>query len=186
MVTTNDDRLAERLRLLRNLAFTTPRFRHEAAGYNFRMTGFQAAMGLVQFAKIERIIDEKRRVAHAYNRALASVPGLRLPVERDWARNVYWMYGIVVDEAFGIGRDELARRLHDDGIETRTFFCPMNQQPFLRAQEGYRDVACPVADKLWERGLYLPSAIKLTQKEITKIADAIARAAQPKAFRRAG
>ena len=63
MVVTNDDALAERLRLLRNLGFSTPRFRHEVAGYNFRKTGYQAAMGLTQLRKIESIIEEKHRVA---------------------------------------------------------------------------------------------------------------------------
>ena len=70
MVTTNNEQLAERLRLLRNLAFTKPRFRHEEAGFNFRMTGIQAAMGRAQFAKIDHILSEKRRVAHTYNEFL--------------------------------------------------------------------------------------------------------------------
>ena len=56
-------------------AFTKPRFRHEVAGYNFRMTSYQAAMGLAQLEKIDMIIDEKRRVASTYNRLLADVPG---------------------------------------------------------------------------------------------------------------
>jgi len=64
MITTNSPAFAERLRLLRNLAFTTPRFRHELAGFNFRMPGFVAALGLGQFRKIEKIVEEKRRVAH--------------------------------------------------------------------------------------------------------------------------
>ena len=76
MVVTNDAKLAERLRLLRNLAFTKPRFLHELPGYNFRMTGYQAAMGLAQFARIDQIIAQKRRVAHTYNRHLKDVAGL--------------------------------------------------------------------------------------------------------------
>jgi perosamine synthetase len=114
MVTTNDDALAERLRLLRNLAFQRPRFLHEHAGHNFRMTGYQAAMGLVQLERIDFILEQKRRVAHAYDRLLAEVSGITTPVERDWARNVYWMYGIVVDEDFPLSRDELAAHLADE------------------------------------------------------------------------
>ena len=108
MVTTDDDRLAERLRLLRNLAFGKPRFLHQEAGFNFRMTGYQAAMGRVQLRKIERIIEQKRRVAHAYTSQLADVPGIRTPVELEWARNVYWMYAIEVTDEFPLKRDELA------------------------------------------------------------------------------
>jgi perosamine synthetase len=176
MVLTDDDSLAERLRLLRNLAFTTPRFYHEAAGYNFRMTGLQAAMGHAQLRRIEGIIARKRSVAHLYNKYLSDIHGLQLPVERPWARNVYWMYCIVVGPDFGMTRDELARHLHDEGIDTRTFFCPMNQQPFLRRQAGFRETACPVADALWQQGLYLPSSLDLDEKTIKHITHAIARA----------
>jgi perosamine synthetase len=173
MVMTNDAGLAERLRLLRNLAFQRPRFFHEEAGFNFRMTGMQAALGRVQLNKIDRMIDEKRRVAHTYNRLLAEVPGIQTPVERDWARNVYWMYSIVIGEHFGIGRDELMERLQSHGIETRTFFCPLNMQPCLQRQRGFREVPSPVAEELWRTGLYLPSSISLTEETIAAIVEEI-------------
>jgi perosamine synthetase len=175
MVVTNDEALAERLRLLRNLGFAKPRFLHEVAGYNFRMTGFQAAMGLAQLRKIDTIIDAKRKLAQGYTARLSSIPGIRTPVELSWARNVYWMYAIVVEEEFGSTRDELAQGLQQAGIETRTFFCPMNRQPFLMAQPGYRHVPSPVADRLWERGLYLPSAYTLGDSQLDRIAREIRR-----------
>jgi perosamine synthetase len=168
--------MAERVRLLRNLAFTKPRFRHEAAGFNFRMTGYQAAMGVAQLHKIARIISEKRRVAQTYTRCLKDVRGLQLPAELDWAFNVYWMYAIVIHPEFGLTRDELAAALWADEIETRTFFCPMNQQPVLRSLPGFRDVPCPVADRLWETGLYLPSTWNLPDQTIRQVADSIKRA----------
>jgi perosamine synthetase len=177
MVVTNDRRLADEVRLLRNLAFTVPRFRHERAGYNFRMTGYQAAMGEAQCARIEAIIADKRRVAHAYHRRLAGIRGLQLPAELDGARNVYWMYALCVRPEFGLTRDQLAQRLDAAGIETRTFFCPMNQQPFLRAQPGFRDVPCPVADRLWESGLYLPSSPNLKDADIDRVCGVIAGSA---------
>ena len=180
MVVTNDAKLAERLRLLRNLAFTKPRFLHELPGYNFRMTGYQAAMGLAQFARIDQIIAEKRRVAHTYNRFLKDVPGLQLPIELAEARNVYWMYAITVGPEFGITRDQLAQTLAAQGIETRTFFCPMNRQPFLKRQAGFREIPCPVADRIWESGLYLPSANELDEDAIAYIAGAVRAAARPR------
>jgi perosamine synthetase len=173
MVTTNDDRLAERLRYLRNLAFGQPRFLHEAAGFNFRMTGYQAAMGRVQLRKIDHIVAEKRRVASTYNELLAEVPGIQTPAEKDWARNVYWMYSVTVDDPFPLGRDELMGSLREAEIESRTFFCPMNMQPFLREQRGYRHVACPVAERLWETGLYLPCAITLSDERIAHVVEQI-------------
>ena len=185
MVVTNHKGMAERLRLLRNLGFTKPRFWHEVAGYNFRMTGYQAAMGLIQLRKIDQIISEKRRVAQAYTRHLQGISGLQLSVELGWAFNVYWMYAVVVKPEFGMTRDELEKALGADGIETRTFFCPMNQQPFLKSQSGFREVPCPVADRLWETGLYLPSTWNLTDAVIRRIADSI-RNAQQKAQHEGG
>jgi len=173
MITTNDKALAEKLRLLRNLAFTQPRFRHEAAGFNFRMTGLQAAMGLAQLRKIESILVEKRRVAQTYHELLSGIGGLSLPAELSWARNVYWMYGVVVEPEFGTSRVDLSRRLLDRGIETRTFFCPMNLQPCLQSQPGYRAIACPVAEGLWENGLYLPSSTNLSRQALEQIASAV-------------
>jgi perosamine synthetase len=181
MVTTNDAGIAERLRLLRNLAFQEPRFLHEHAGHNFRMTGYQAAMGLVQLDRIEEILEEKRRVAHTYDRLLADVRGIVTPIEREWARNVYWMYGILVTEEFPLSRDELMAYLAERGIESRTFFCPMNMQPFLRRQGGFRDVPCPVAERLWERGMYIPCGINLSDEKLAEIVDHIRSAAEASA-----
>ena len=173
MVVTNDGKLAERLRSLRNLAFTEPRFRHVEAGYNFRMTGYQAAFGIAQLKKIDHIIAEKRRVAHTYNCLLKDISGIQLPPELDFAFNVYWMYAVVIKPGFGLSRDQLAQSLGADGIQTRTFFCPMNQQPVLREIKGFREISCPVADRLWETGLYLPSAWNLSEKTIRHVAERI-------------
>lgn len=173
MVTTNDDKLAERLRLLRNLGFAKPRFRHEVAGYNFRMTSYQAAMGLAQLQKIDRIIAKKRGVAAKYNALLSKVAGLRLPVELNWAKNIYWMYALTVEPEFGLTRDQLAEMLAKAGIETRTFFCPMNRQPVFKDLPGFQSDRCPIADRLWETGLYLPSAPSLTDGQIEIVSEAI-------------
>jgi perosamine synthetase len=173
MVVTNDEALAAQLKLLRNLAFTEPRFRHEVAGYNFRMTGYQAAMGLAQTRKLDKIVEQKRRVAHTYNHYLAGMDDLQLPVERDWAKSVYWMYALVVSPSFGISRDELAKRLKAEGVDTRTFFCSMADQPCLQSLDGFRKIPTPVATRIWENGLYLPSTHTLTEKEICFVADTI-------------
>jgi perosamine synthetase len=88
------------------------------------------------------------------------------------------MYAITVQEPFPLGRDELAGRLRERGVDTRTFFCPMNRQPFLLEQEGFRQTECPVADRLWETGLYLPSSITLEDEDIEAIVEEIHAAAE--------
>jgi perosamine synthetase len=176
MVTTNDPGINARLRSLRNLSFTEPRFRHEDLGYNFRMTGYQAALGLSQLQRIERTIERKRDLAARYEKELSEIGGLRLPVEQPWARNVYWMYAVVVLPEFGRTRDELASALVAEQIETRTFFCPMDLQPALRKLPGFRADPCPIADELWEAGMYLPSSPALADQDIQRIGAAIQRA----------
>ena len=176
MVVTSDDKLAEKLRLLRNLGFAKPRFYHQVPAFNFRMTGMQAALGTAQLAKIEKFIAEKRRVAARYSEYLANIPGLQLPAELPDAFNVYWMYAMTVRREFGRSSDELAALLAQDGIETRTFFCPMNMQPFLRQQNGFRETSCPVAEDLWQTGLYLPSANRLDDASIARVCEAVAKA----------
>ena len=173
MVVTRDARLAEKLRLFRNLGFTQPRFRHEVAGFNFRMTGYQAAMGLAQMKKLEAVIQAKRRLAGMYDDCLKNVEGLQLPIEMPWAFHVYWMYSIAVRPEFGITRDELATRLRERGIDTRTFFCPMNRQPCFSHIPQCSSRSCPVAEEIWTSGLYLPSSTRLTEQDVVRIVDAI-------------
>lgn len=169
MITTNNYQLSEKLKLLRNLAFTKPRFRHEYAGYNFRMTALQAAMGLVQVKKINKIIEDKRRVANLYNKYLNDVPELKLPPEEQWAKNVYWMYGVVINDNNKINRDHLIDWLYNNGIDTRTFFCPINIQPCFKSHPEIYGVSCPVAEKLWRKGFYLPSSTNLSEETIKQI-----------------
>lgn len=173
MVLTNDDKMADRLRLLRNLAFTEPRFRHAELGYNFRMTAYQAAMGNAQLDRIDDILDQKRRVADAYRTRLDGIRGLRFQEQAEWAESVHWMVAMRVDDDCNTERDELAEHLRKRGVDTRTVFCPMNQQPALLDRWPEVGRACPVADELWRSGLYLPSSTTLSEPEIDTVCDAI-------------
>ena len=163
---TNNVKLSEKLKLFRNLAFTKPRFKHNYLGYNFRMTGYQAAMGLAQTRKLNSIIKKKRKVAHTYNKYLSDIEGLQLPVERKHYKNVYWVYALNVQPSFGINRDKLMKRLKNEGIETRTFFCSMSDQPCLKKIKKFKNIKTPIASRIWKTGLYLPSSHTLTNKTI--------------------
>ncbi len=178
MIVTNNAELAEKLRSLRNLAFTKPRFYHYETGHNFRMTGYQAAMGLAQLKKIDTFIDAKRRISALYTERLSEIKGIQTPAEMPWAKNVYWMYAIVIKEEFGKSRDELMSILYNAGIETRTFFCPMNIQPCFMDMEGWRTIECPIAENLWQTGLYLPSGCTLSDEQIDFICETIRKVKQ--------
>lgn len=173
MIVTDNKAFAEKLQLLRNLAFTIPRFKHKELGYNFRMTGLQAALGRSQLSRINQIVEKKRWIARQYHRCLADLPYLQLPQEKTWAYHVYWMYAFTLTEKANITRDQLMDYLKSKGIDTRTFFCPMNQQPALLELKHYKAIPCPVADRLWETGLYLPSSLSLTKAQIKYISQTI-------------
>jgi perosamine synthetase len=170
MVVTDDDGLAERARRLKDLAHAPgKRFLHTELAFNYRMTNLQAAIGLAQLEEIDRFIALKQRMAAAYARGLAGISGLRLPVEKPWARNVYWMYAVVVENGFGMSRDELMSRLKEAGVDTRTFFIPVHRQPVFAGDPAYGGVSCPVSEELAEKGLYLPSGLALTPGQIKTV-----------------
>ncbi len=179
MITTNDPELAKIARNLRDHAFSDERhFWHKYLGYNFRMTNMQAAIGLAQTERFEELVNYRRRNAEMYSERLSSVPGLTLPPEKVWAKNVFWMYGILVQPEFGMSRDALRDKLAKRGIETRTFFIPIHLQPIYYRGHGHQQF--PVSEMLCEKGMYLPSAATLTPGDIEFIAQAIKNIQQGK------
>ncbi|OGP51698.1 MAG: hypothetical protein A2Y79_02135 [Deltaproteobacteria bacterium RBG_13_43_22] len=180
MVLTNDPRLADKARRLKDLAHSTEkRFLHTALGFNYRMTNLQAALGVAQLKKINHHIQKKRRMAKEYEKVLKDIPGLRLPIEKPWARNVYWMYGVLVEKALGLSRDQLMIQLKNQGIDTRSFFVPMHLQTVFRdkAVKAKWFGRYPVAERISEQGLYLPSGLTITRDQIGYISNQIKRLA---------
>jgi len=176
MVVTNDDALAEEMRLLRNMAFKQPRFEHDRVGFNFRMTGYQAAFGLVQLSRFDEVLRRKRQVSDWYKEYLKGIPGITLPADCEEGRHVYWVYGVLVDPR--VDRTSIMEALARAGVGTRTFFCPMNLQPCFQQIVECTSVSCPVAEDLWRRGFYLPSGPNLTEQQIEEIADLLGKAVQ--------
>jgi perosamine synthetase len=176
MVIMNNEEVAERARKLRNHFFGTPRFVHEEIGYNYRLTNVQAAIGLAQVEKLDDYVEMRRNNAKLYNELLKDVPGVTLPPEKEWAKNVYWMYGILIQPEFGMSMQELSTKLKEVGVDSRTFFVGMHNQPCYQGDDP-RFPDCtgnyPNSDELQEKGLYLPSASHLTPEQITRVADAI-------------
>jgi len=170
MILTDDEKLAERAKSIRNLCFKKERrFYHTELGNNFRFTNLQAAIGLAQLERIEELIEKKRWIGRTYSERLKDIPELTLPVEEHWAKNVYWMYGVVLDESTGMDAKEFANRLGEQGIDTRPFFLGMHEQPVFHKMGLFKDEHYPVAERIARQGLYLPSGLTLTEKEIDKV-----------------
>jgi perosamine synthetase len=173
MAVTNSDKVAEELRLLRDLAHSKEkRYLHYQVGYNYRMTNLQAAIGVAQMEKIDEFVDARRNHAKTYNSILKDLDGIALPPEADWAKNVYWLYSILIQNEFGVSRDELIAELAKRGIETRPFFIPMHKQPIFKKM-GIVNGEFPVADELCEKGICLPSSNSLTEKQIEYVCNAL-------------
>ncbi|MEZ4725834.1 MAG: DegT/DnrJ/EryC1/StrS family aminotransferase [Caldilineaceae bacterium] len=173
MVTTNDAALGARCRLLRDHAMPPapkghPRYWHDEVGFNYRMTNLQAAVGVAQMARIDEFIMRKRAIAHRYQAALCSIPGLTLPVESPGYTNVYWMYSLLVNEEYPLTRDALILALRERNIDSRPFFHPLDTLPPYR-----RGVPCPTALRLSRQGINLPSAPSLTDEQIDSICDTL-------------
>ena len=176
MVVTNNKKWADNAKSLRNHCFGEPRFLHKKIGYNYRMTNIQAAIGLAQTEKIVEYVEKRRANAKLYSKLLKNVRGLSLPPEAKWAKNVYWMYGLIVKGSFGMNTSSLRNELGKKGIETRTFFIGMHKQPAYKGNDKrFPDIGgkYPVSDELEKKGFYLPSSTHLTKAQIAFITDSI-------------
>ena len=175
MIVTDSDVLADKCRGLRNLCFIPEqRFVHEQLGWNMRMTNLQAALGVAQLERLSVFVDRKRAMGMLYTELLQGMPGLQLPLAMtDYAHNIYWVYGIVLDNDVGYDAKVAMRRLGGAGIGTRPFFWPMHEQPVFQRMGLFTDMHCPVAEKIARRGFYIPSGLALTESQLRSVAQTV-------------
>jgi dTDP-4-amino-4,6-dideoxygalactose transaminase len=169
MITTNDDQLANRLRLLRSHG-ETQRYLHTELGYNYRLTDIQAAIGLGQLDRLADNVRARRQNTAFLNERLAGLPGVSLPFEQEGSEHAYHQYTIQVDPKIaGTTRDELARSLAASGIETAVHYPrPLHRQPIFAGRGNTETL--PVSERLAERVLSLPIHPRLTTANLERIA----------------
>ncbi|TKJ17310.1 aminotransferase DegT [Candidatus Woesearchaeota archaeon B3_Woes] len=166
MCITNNNKLAEKMKILKDHGMSnTKRYWHPLVGYNYRMTNIQAAIGLAQLERIEDFIEIRRKNAQLYDSLLKNVKGIRLSIEKENTKNVYWMYSILLEN-----REEVMERLKEDGVDTRPFFYPINTMPPYKNDEKF-----PISKELSKKGLNLPSSTLLDEKDIKRIVETIKR-----------
>jgi perosamine synthetase len=181
MVLTNDDQIAEKIDRLRDQGFNLKLRKwliHDFIGYNYRLTNLQAAVGLAQLERIEEFVRRHRENAYYYNHLLKEILAITLPPEAPWAKNVYWMYTILVnEEVLGITRDELMKKLEGYGIDTRAAFLPIHlQSPY---KDIYKHEKYPIAELLGRRGINLPSGNTTTKEDVEYVVSAIKEILSP-------
>lgn len=175
MILTDDATLAEVCRSLRNLCFQSDaRFVHERLGWNYRMTNLQAAVGLAQVEVLDAAVARKREMGRLYDELLKDLDDVQRPLPAtSYAENGYWVYGLVLSEQTSMDAAAAMRHLAVNGVGTRPFFQPLHLQPALRRRGLFLGESYPVAERLRERGFYVPSGIGLSRKEIEQVAVAI-------------
>ncbi len=180
MILTNDKMLADRLRRLRHQGMSSSDYQraqasptvletYDEVGYNFRMTDLQAAIGLVQFDRLEGMLTRRRTMAERYNRALAQNPLFRLPHVPPKAVANWQSYWLAVGPESPVTREQIMERLHERDIPTRRGVMASHLEPAY----SHMDVSLPLTEDIATRGLLLPMHSGLTSEQQRRVLDAI-------------
>lgn len=171
ILTTNDETLYQKMKILRSQGVAPDkRYWHTVAGYNYRMTNLQAAVGLAQLENIEWHLEQRRRVARLYKEYLPAL-GDRVSVQEvpEKATHVYWMNSIILAPSVKKTRDAVMAEMEERNIEMRPLFYPMHSMPPYFDQT----VQAPVAEHLSARGINLPSHGLLTAEQVKYIVNSL-------------
>lgn len=172
MLVSNDADLIIRARKLATQAREpAAHYEHMEIGYNYRMSNVLAAIGRAQLRVLNDRIAARRRNFEFYRAALGDLPGVSFMPEAPWGRHTRWLSCITIDpREFGATREDVRLSLEAENIESRPVWKPMHLQPLFRGSEV---VGGTVAERLFERGLCLPSGSQLTETHLTRVVDVI-------------
>ncbi len=177
MIVTQDGELADRIRMLKDHAMDPARrYFHLEAGYNFRMTNVQAALGCAQLARIDEFLAKRASLLARYVEGLRAAP-LTMNPRMPWADPVNWVVCAVLPPELAGRRDEILRRLREEGIDTRPFFVPLSEMPpYSQARTfGAVGAGTPVGRQLSTTGFNLPTSTTLTPSQVEQVIDAVRR-----------
>lgn len=175
MITTNREDYYSRLKLLRQHGMSVnDRVRHTSdkvifedhleVGYNYRMTDIQASVGLIQLEKLDWIVQERRKVAAAYNDALKDFDFIELPSERDGIFTNYQSYSIYLKNTAPIGRNSLMQKLLDKGIATRRGIMNAHRETAYTSING--NINLPISESLQDGSILLPIYAPMKEGDI--------------------
>jgi len=173
LVTTDDDRIAERLRLLRNHGMRT-RYDYEVLGWNYRLTDLQAAVALPQLDRFDDMVRARRRNAALLSEGLAGIEGLTIPVVPDGRSHVWHQYTIRIGPTAARGRDALADRLRERDIESRVYYPrPVYGYSWCQRHPAVICEQMPMAEAAAREVLSLPVHAGLAEPDVHRIVDEI-------------
>jgi perosamine synthetase len=172
MLVTNDPALAAKAKYLSTQAKDDPvEYVHKQTGFNYRLSNVQAAMGCAQMELLAEYIEIKRHIAAEYAKAFADVPGVTMMSEAPWARSIFWLNTVLIDEdEFGEDSRALMKRLARRGIQARPLWQPLHRSEALA---GAQSAGGEVADDINRRALSLPSSIGMTPEQLQEVISAV-------------
>ena len=177
MITTNNKKLFEKSKSLRNLCFgKKDRFNHEDIGWNYRMTNLQASLGVSQLKRIRSIVHKRHLVGKEYFQRLKYNKNIYIPeTSRNYAKNIYWVIAFVItNKNLNIDAKKMIKKLITYGIQTRPFFWPMHKQKIFKEKYkintsgNYKN-----SEYISKYGLYLPSSLDIKSNQIKFICDKV-------------
>ena len=170
MIVTNDKKLSQKCKSLRNLSFSKSyfdRYNHDDIGWNYRMTNLQAALGCGQLKNIKTIIKRKREIGNLYYRYLKHNKKLLLQENSNsYSNNIYWVFGILLKKNLKISRNTIMKKLLGYNIDTRPFFLSMNKQKIFKQKKIFKNIKMPNSEYLSDNGFYVPSGLGISNREI--------------------
>jgi perosamine synthetase len=173
MIFTDDDHLAERISLLRSHGGVRTGYwlEYQDAGYNYRLSDIQGAMGVAQMEKVPYILRRKRELAAQLTQRLQSIQGIRPPLEPAWGGHVYQSYVILVDEA--LDRNQIIERLRAKDIECTLGTYACHDQPFYQQAYGYHSGQLPSSHAAFKRSITLPLYPQMSLEDVERIYQAL-------------
>jgi len=173
VITTDDDTLADRLRVLRNQGMRA-RYQYEMAGHNYRLTDLHAAVGIPQLAKLPQLTEARSRNAKVLTAGLADVPGLTVPQVLAGRGHVWHQYTVLVGRDAAVSRDELAARLTEKGVGNGIYYPKVVfDYDCYRDHPGVIVSEVPVAQRIAGQALSLPVHPALTDSDLDTIVSAV-------------
>lgn len=176
VITTNNDELAEKCRIIRNQG-QSERYVHVEIGHNYRLTDMVAAFGIEQIRRVEWIMEQKSAIAGFYNERFKGHPRIKTPHVPDYANRPSWyMYCLTLDK--GINRDNVLKLMHDQGVDHRLSFPPIHLQPVYRKKFGYKEGDYPVSEDIFNRFVDIPCWVGMTEDQMNKVVKVVISAVE--------
>jgi perosamine synthetase len=169
MITTDDEDFYNRCRYLRDHAMSKEkRYWHTAPGFNFRMTNIQAAIGCAQLERISDFMTKRETIFSWYAEGLGDLAEVHLNRTSEWATNAYWLICLEHEKWSAGDRDQFMGELKKHGIDSRPYFYPMSQMPYINEKAN-----TPVTDMVYQKGINLPTYFDLTKDDVQYICSTI-------------